>query len=337
MKFKLLSFFLLYTIGVVNAQITSPPDFPVRTMAEWEEIQAITVTWTTYPNILAEIIRHSKEECRVIVICTDSLAVKNSLLDTYNFDNLHNIEYLEAPYDRVWIRDYGPHSMYANDTDSLILMDWIYNRDRPKDDSIPIIIGEYLNLPVYSSSAEPYELVATGGNFMPDGAGTILSSKLILDDNGPGNPFTTNPLDEPGVKNLMNSFMGIDQYILFERLYLDPIDHVDMHLRFLDESTILVGEYPEGIADGPEIEFNLQYLQENFTSPFGTPYNIVRIPMPSDNGDFPGYPGFGDYRTYTNSVFVNKTILIPTYGAPEDDLAFQIYESYFPGLQTRWN
>src|SRR5690349_13471605 len=32
--------------------ISTPPDFPVRTMAEWEEIQSLCITWTDYESIL---------------------------------------------------------------------------------------------------------------------------------------------------------------------------------------------------------------------------------------------------------------------------------------------
>ncbi|MEM9261152.1 MAG: agmatine deiminase family protein, partial [Bacteroidota bacterium] len=42
----------------------------------------------------------------------------------------------------------------------------------------------------------------------------------------------------------------------------------------------------------------------------------------------------GDYRTYTNSVFINGTILVPIYGAEEDELALSIYRDYFPGYKV---
>ncbi len=52
--------------------ITTPPTSPVRTAAEWEEAQAICITWTSYTSILREIVRYAKEECTVYmaVICS---------------------------------------------------------------------------------------------------------------------------------------------------------------------------------------------------------------------------------------------------------------------------
>ena len=34
-----------------------------------------------------------------------------------------------------------------------------------------------------------------------------------------------------------------------------------MHMKLLNEETLLVAEYPEGLSDGPQIEENLQYIQ----------------------------------------------------------------------------
>ena len=35
---------------------SDPPEESVRTMAEWEELDAVVVTWTSFPSILAEIV-----------------------------------------------------------------------------------------------------------------------------------------------------------------------------------------------------------------------------------------------------------------------------------------
>ena len=36
--------------------VTTPPTLPVRTAAEWEEMQGYMVTWTSYPSMLREIV-----------------------------------------------------------------------------------------------------------------------------------------------------------------------------------------------------------------------------------------------------------------------------------------
>ncbi|HNS11026.1 MAG TPA: agmatine deiminase family protein [Bacteroidia bacterium] len=299
---------------------TSPPVSPARASAEWEEIDALIITWTSYTSILKEIVRAAQLETEVLIICSDSNTVKNYL--SSNGVPLINISYLIEPYNSVWCRDYGPWNIYTNDVDSLALIDWIYNRPRAKDDTVPAAIQRFTSLPMYQMTQSPFDLVHTGGNFMTDGFGTGFSSDLIIQEN-PAKSETT-------IDSIMQLFMGINRYIKMPTLPYDQIHHIDMHMKLLDEETILVGEYPAGIADGPQIEANLQYVLSNFNSIFGTPYKVIRIPMPPDNSG--AYPNTGgDYRTYANAVFVNKTVIIPTYEERYDTTALRIWREALPG------
>ncbi len=315
---------------------TTPPDFPVRTMAEWEEIQTLCICWAQYEGILKQIVRYAKDECQVLIVCDDSLVVKNTLLDnTYGgpLPNLNNIVYLIAPFNSVWIRDYGAECIYRNEVDSLYLMDWIYNRPRPEDDAVPDAIGAFKNIPVYGTTATPYDLVGTGGNFQADGAGTVICTNLILDDNGSAGQYNLTVRNEAQVDAIMQQFMGIPpaRYIKMTDLPNDVIHHVDMHLKMIDEERLLVGEFPQGVSDGPQMEANVQAIMDNEVNTFGQPYRMVRIPMPSSTGG--NYPPDASYRTYANNVFVNKTILVPTYRTEYDTTALRILQEAQPGYR----
>jgi agmatine deiminase len=52
--------------------------------------------------------------------------------------------------------------------------------------------------------------------------------------------------------------------------------------------------------------------------------------MPPENGS---YPPTGDYRTFTNSVIVNKTVIVPTYEFQYDTTALRIYREAMPGYR----
>ena len=302
--------------------IDQPPSYSVRAAAEWEEIDALVIAWTGFPDILREIVRGAQTECRVLIVCTDSTIVKNNLQS--NGVPLTNIEYVVAPFNTIWCRDYGPWNVYDERNDSLYLIDWIYNRPRPKDDTVNTSLERYTSLPMYRTITTPWDLVHTGGNFMVDGMGTAFSSKLILDEN----PTHT----EAEIDTILKRFMGINRYVLMDKLPYDQIHHIDMHLKLLDEETLLVGEYPPGIADGPQIEQNLAYVLSNYASPWGDPYRVVRIPMPPDAmGVYPNTGG--DYRTYTNAVFVNRTVLLPFYDTQYDTTALRIWQEAMPGYR----
>ena len=304
--------------------INTPPTLPnLRNMAEWEEIQTLVITWTSYTAIHREIIKAAQWNTKITIICNDSNTVKSNLIA--NSVPLTNLKYQVAPFNSIWIRDYFGNSVYGNNVDSLLMVDWIYNRPRPLDDAIPTVIANSLNIPIYETKINPFDLIHTGGNYMSDGFGTAFSSQLTDNEN----PSKTSAQ----IDTIMKQFLGIKKYIRFPVLPYDGINHIDMHMKLLDEETLLMGEYPLGISDGPQIEANLQYILANYNSVFGTPYKVVRIPMPKDiNNKWPSQSG-GWYCTYTNGIFINKTYIFPTYYQQYDTTAYRILTQQLPGYK----
>lgn len=297
-----------------------------RSMAEWEEVEYLVLTWTQYTSVLREIVRYARQECQVLIVCRDSAAVRQDLLA--HGISLHRLLFLEHPFNSVWMRDYGPASVYRGEADSLYLIDWLYNRPRPMDDRLPQAIAQRLGLPLLPLDTAPTDLVHIGGNFITDGDGTAFSSRLILAENGPRARYNLSAKDEAAIDSLMARFMGIRHYIKLTPLPHDPIDHLDMHMKLLDERTLLVGQYPPGTADGPQIEANLQALQQAVSEP----YRVIRVPMPAFRGRYPD-SGRSPYLTYTNAVFINRTVLVPIYDLPGDSLALSIYRKALPGYR----
>ena len=156
---------------------TTPPNVSVRTMAEWEEIEALTITWSTDYGIteeiiLTQIVEHAINECDVIIICDNQNTVAGQLAAQGITSS--KIHYIEADYNNIWMRDYGQNTVYKNDVEERFLVDWIYNRNRPYDDLVPEHIASHLNIDMYNTTQTPYDLMATGGNFMSDGMGTAF-------------------------------------------------------------------------------------------------------------------------------------------------------------------
>ncbi len=320
--------------------ITDPPPFSeLRTAAEWEEIEALTIAWTSFPCIQKQIVAAAAQECTVIVFADDPAACEGYLTGTSCGGplDLASVQIVNADYNSIWIRDYGATTVYGSFDDDRLLVDWIYNRPRPLDDAIPDVLGSTLDIPVYSTTASPYDLMGTGGNWMSDGFGTAFASELILDENMGGSTWWTDFPDhtEAEVRGIVEDFHGVDEYVLMPTLPYDGIHHIDMHMKLLDEHRLLVAEYPEGVADGPQIEANLEYVLANYTTRWGTPFDVVRIPSPPEGGFGGGYPNQGgDYLTYTNSVFINNTLLVPTYYEQYDTTAMRIYEELLPGYNV---
>ena len=128
-----------------NGIATPPVGSYVRSAAEWEEIQCLTIAWTGYTNILKAIVAAAKLETRVIILSEDVQATQDYLLSTQGgtaLSDLNNVTILQCNFDSIWMRDYAGNTVYKNEVDSLVLVDWIYNRPtRPNDDASPECIA----------------------------------------------------------------------------------------------------------------------------------------------------------------------------------------------------
>lgn len=302
----------------------TPPLTPVRTMAEWEELDGIIMTWTSYTTLLRQIVDAAQEEGKVWIICSDSNSVKSFLVS--GGVPLTNCYFYITSFNTVWSRDYGPWCTYSIDGDTLGFVDFKYNRPRPNDDVIPGYLAAKWGYPLYQTISGRDSLAHTGGNFMVDGFGTSFRSRLTEIENSWWNTAH--------IDSILYRYCGIQigRSVSMTVLPYDGIHHIDMHMKLLDEETLLIGQYPTGIADGPQIELNIQYIQNNYLDCYGRPYKIVRIPMPpNSNGQ---YPPNSSYFTYTNSLIVNKTVLVPIYGFTQDAVALQIYRDNMPGYNV---
>jgi len=315
-----------------SPRFTPPPSGPVRAAAEWEEVEYLLVTWNpSYPNILRQIVQAGVQECKVIITTQNQTSVSN-YLNTNGVD-LTNVIFLNVPWNSIWIRDYAGNTIYSDDVGELALTDWIYNRPRPSDDVMPAAHAAQVGIPLYTTNSGTNDLVNTGGNYMSDGLGNAFASKLILNENAAGNPYGVSVKTEAQIDGIMQEYMGINRFVKMNTLPYDQIHHIDMHMKLLDEETILVSKYPQGVADGPQIEANIQYVLDNFQSPFGTPYDIEWIDAPpSPAGNYPNTGG--PYNTYSNAVFVNKTIMVPTYRPAVDAPALAKYQEMLPGYNV---
>lgn len=315
----------LYHDYILNFQYgdkgIQPPASPPRTPAEFEEAGGVIVTWASYSAELREIVRHARLRVPVYLIASNASQVQNYL--NQGGVTMDNVFIMQLPYNSVWVRDYGPQSVYLAGTDELAFIDWVYNRpSRPDDNALPVNLANQLGINVFQMTTNPNRLVATGGNFMADGHGTGFSSKLILSENS--------NLTEAQIDAIKYAYMGINRYIKMNELPYDNISHLDMHMKLLDEETLLVGEFPQGVSDGPFIEANLSYVLDNYPTCYGREYQVVRIPMvPSPSGNF---PPSSHYRTYTNSLILNDLVLVPQYHSTVlNSQALSVYQMAMPG------
>ncbi|HEC79323.1 MAG TPA: T9SS type A sorting domain-containing protein [candidate division WOR-3 bacterium] len=292
--------------------ITAPPGGWVETPGEFEPLKGVFITWiwNQYNSVFREIVREVVEVSRVYIVVGSSSEQTN--ITNYLQSNgipLDSVTFYIWPRNSIWMRDYGPWFIRKEDNSEGIV-DFIYNRPRPSDDTIPWRIGQQWGIPVYGSP-----LTHPGGNFMVDGLGTGFSSNLIYDENP---SYTPEEID-----SLMLEYNGLEQFIVLDSMITEYTKHIDLWAKVLNDTLVMVGEYTN--TNHPDY----QTLNNNADSISrcknreGQPYRVVRIPMPYSTSNAP--------PSYLNSLFVNNKVLVPLWGEPEDDTALFIYQQALPG------
>ena len=286
---------------------TEPPETPVRMVAEFEEMQSVLVR---YPfGIPMTLIAEMSQDCKVMTIVANG-SQQQTVLSQYQSSgvNTANCEWLIAPTDSYWTRDYGPWFVVDGSND-VGICDVPYNRPRPSDDNIPVVLAGQLGIPLYGMN-----LIHTGGNWMCDGISKSASSELVLEEN-PG-------LSQQQVDTLVSDYLGVKKYNIIDDPLGEYIKHIDCWAKFLDVDKVLVGQVPTWDPRYNDYEFVANYFAFQNSS-WGNKYQVYRVYTP---GGSPATP-------YTNSLILNKKVFVPLTGSQWDDEALDVYEAAMPGYE----
>ena len=183
-----------------------------------------------------------------------------------------------------------------------------YNRPRPQDNNIPVVVGSAWGIPVYTST-----IIHTGGNYMSSGFDQSMSTDLVYSENG-GN--------EDWVDSQMALYLGVDNYVTMEDpLSYVTIDHIDCWAKMLSPGKILVLRLPPAHPDWAVLETAADLLGAT-ASPCGTDWEVYRVETDGSEG-------------YTNSLICNDHVYMPAFNSSNDTPAIAVYEEALPGYTVQ--
>lgn len=292
-------------IREAQRDLTDAPKGPIHSLGEWEEAEAAMTLWNN-----GSLIKALSENGNVKILA-DSNSDKNSWISRIKDLNLDEskFSFFVVPTDSMWVRDYGPWWIVDGEG-KFGIVDTIYNRPRPRDDVVPDFIGRQLNVSVYKPG-----LVHTGGNYYSDGLGNAFSSTLIEREN---NNFSVQEILER-----MLTFLGIESYTRSDLGKNVTIEHLDTFGKLVAPDTWVFSQFSESSRFYKDSERMVEILK-NKTSPYGTPYKILRLKMVG-NGE--------RFRAYINSFISNGTLYFPAYGDQIDDEVKAVYQAALPGYK----
>jgi agmatine deiminase len=239
--------------------------------------------------------------------------------------DLKRIEFFYHPTNDAWCRDHGPAFLINPQADQKkVIVDWGYNAWGNKyppydlDDKIPTHVAMALEIPVYYPG-----IVMEGGSVDFNGAGALITSTACL-----LHPNRNPHLDQGQIEDYLRAYYGVQQILwVDEGIVGDDTDgHIDDTVRFVNEDTVLAVIEPNKQDENHLLlEHNRrQLLQMRLLN--GKPLNIIELPMPEPRY----YEGQRLPMSYANFYIANESVIVPVFGAPQDDQALQIIQSCFP-------
>lgn len=305
-----------------------------RMPAEWHPHSATWMAWPknreTWPEHLSEardafvqMIEHLTKDERVRLLIPSS---GEEAPPSFSLEVEPRIDFISLPYNDSWMRDAGPIFVHGSEAEAgLAAYDFIFNAWGKKyepwddDDAIPSRALASKSIPVY-----PQDLVLEGGSIDVNGRGTLITTEQCL-----LNPNRNPGLDRSGIEVQLKHLLGVERILwLGEGIEGDDTDgHVDDITRFVDETTVIT------MRASKKSDPNFFPLEENFKKlkrlgdQDGNKLTVVDLPMPDIEltGPFGRSPA-----SYANFYIANKRVLVPVYGAPNEESVFSSFRDLFP-------
>ncbi|MFU8842171.1 MAG: agmatine deiminase family protein [Bacteroidales bacterium] len=332
--FNRILFFSFCVLFAFNNDLLSQPER--RFVAEWEPAWGTLIRWPLgIPSDL--VVELAKDDSLYVLVA--SYSQRDQAINTFTSwgVNLSHCRFLFAPTNSHWTRDWGPHYIFNEDGVAGIAdpvfdgYPWVPgcnikintvaesdswrsgSKGYEDDDAVNIILADSFNCPLIS-----LPVYLTGGNVMVDGRRTAISTQQMLDENFPG-------ISASDFLQIAEDSLGITNYIIVDNPEVNGIQHIDCYAKFLDERTILVKEVDSWNPEYACCEALADHLGNELNC-YGEPYHIIRI--------YCGVYSGSKVAAYTNSLILNKKVLVPLFGISSDTAALQTYLQAMPGYEV---
>ena len=243
----------------------------------------------------------------VVLITPSDSDVRESFLEESRSarHTLYRISDIEL--NDTWIRDYGPLSL-SNETGVKMVLKFRFNGWGQKfaSDRDNLFFARFRAAGYFNDSVKEVD----GSNIVFEGGG--------IDINGRGEAISTLPLFTYPNRNAFSEFETFEFVKLYsgatrmDVLDLEPMDgddtdgHVDTMVRFVSDDSIL--------SCVPLSADELRHLHAG----------VHYLPVP----DPVVWEGETKPATYANFLITNGAILVPTYGAPQDEEALEVIREF---------
>ena len=291
--------------------------------AEWAPHDAVWIGFPSHPELWEEDLDPAREEVvafaravhaggrgeTVILVAADAEA-GNAASRMAPF-----AEVVVEPFGDIWLRDTGPILLGNGEACDFGFNGWGGKYDLPGDDTIGMRLAKR-----HGRRVGYCNWVLEGGAIDGDGTGVVVTTEQCL-LNANRNPT----LDKAQIEARLRGDLGLTKVVwLGDGLLNDHTDgHVDNLARFVGEGRLAL---PEAAENDP----NWQVYQHALRDARAAGLEVVTIPSPGrvlrDEEVVPA--------SYMNFYIGNAAVVVPLYGADNDDAAVAAIQALFPDRQA---
>jgi len=296
---------------------SAPPTVPADFERQSALLLGVNELLPLHPHVLTSLVLALIDRLPLIAVITGEEQRRDLLATLCDWGlPAHRLRAVRSSAAGLWVRDYGPQFIRRGDALSVIDAEYGYTGGRPDDDQFPTDLARLLGLEV-----ESIPLKVDGGNLLSNGRGVLLTTSGVVARNA--GDFTPQQ-----VMAQLNRHYGFRQIACPSPLVAGPTAHSDMFATFTAADTLVLGKYDP--ADDPVNAVMLDRVADGMRGmdTGAGPLKVERIPMPP-------HPD-GVWRTYTNAVYANDTVVVPVYAGVDEKLereALDTYRRLLPGRQ----
>ena len=253
-----------------------------------------------HPGVFVNIVRAAQKRTPIVGLVADAgeAELGRSLLRSAGIPG-DPVDFLAPPVRTMWVRDYGPIFLQSPDGTPFIadpelpIKSEAWQRYKV-DDEVPARLAKALGL-----ERVPVRMYLVGGNLLTNGDGLGLFTARLARYN------QTRGLGIAQIDRMMREQLGLTSPVMVPELVGEPTGDVDMFVAVLARDMAVVGEIsPDVDAENSSILDEVAAVLSRQQTSSG-PMRVHRVPMPPRLD--------GRWRTYTNVVFVEGALLVPSF------------------------
>ena len=289
---------------------------------EFESQEAMMLSWigdnSWSHSTMLKLIQAIQETTPVVLLVADD-EVREEAVEAITSAGIpfDHIEILTMATNTMWTRDFGPLTVRCDDGSIRVASSMFVDSfidPSANNDFVPIAWSRATGWPMFR-----LPVMIESGALLSNGAGLCLASEFLLTKND------LSGIEEKRVTAALKRLTGADQIVYLKPLTEELTGHVDWFAAFTSADTVVIGDY-FGLD-----EVNTKTLDENAGRLSGImtrkgPLKVERIPMPPRGEKY-----FGG--TYTNVVFANGNLLVPTWpeaSPKQEEKALNVYRRLLP-------